>query len=107
MNGVTSSINKYIHEIQTFILWHYTRGSVYDTPFWREAQAETISIFEHPTFNVENEKFQNIVWLASQTDYIDCRAGIKTTSAQGPLLMYGQWGVGSIKYWYDEYIKNL
>ena len=72
-------------------------------PF-RKTSFFSLTEFDLPNLEVLH---QNIVWLASQTDYIDCRAGIKTTSAQGPLLMYGQWGVRSIKYWYDEYIKNL
>ena len=85
-NGVRSHFN----EICTFILWHYIRGSVYDTPFWKEAQTKTTAIFEQP-----NKKFQNIVNLAKSIDYIDIRDS--STS-------YGQWAPESIKLWYDEYI---
>jgi len=90
---VTSNINRMIHELQTFILWHYTRGSVYDTPFWKEAQTKTTTIFEQP-----NTNFQNMVNLAKSLDYIDCRTG-------NVRLDYGQWPTNSIKVWYDNYIK--
>ena len=92
MQIVTSRINEYIHELHTFILWHYVKGSVYDTPFWKTAQVKTTTIFEQP-----NERFQWMYNLAKSLDYIDCRA----TSG----LVYGQWPPNSIKVWYDKYIK--
>jgi len=96
---VITNIHKKFHEIQKFILWHYIRGSVYDTPFWRAAQAETTTMFKQP-----NEYFQNIVNLAKSIDYVDCRAGIKSKPG-GTAIQYGQWPTNSIKLWYDEYIK--
>ena len=80
-----------IHEIHTFTSWHYIKGSIYDTPFWRAAQAETTAIFEQP-----NENFQNIVNFAKSIDNADCRDSN---------LAYGHWSTISIKLWYDEYIK--
>ena len=92
MNDINDYISKTIHEIQTFILWHYTKGSVYDTPFWRAAQAETTSIFEQP-----NENFHEIVNLAKSVDYIDLKTNLS--------LSYALWHAPSIKRWYDGYIK--
>ena len=100
LEELTFTIRKYIHEIQTFILWHYTKGSVYDTPFWREAQAKTTTIFEQP-----NKDFENIINLVKSRDYIDCRTVIRANSIDGPPIMYGQWVPLSLKLWYDEYIK--
>ena len=94
MNNIISDINKHMHEIHTFISWHYTKGSVYDTPFWREAQEKTTAIFEQP-----NENFQNMVNFAKSLDYIDCRA------SHNAEIDYGQWQTNSIKGWYDNYIK--
>ena len=91
MNNITSDINKRLYEIHTFISWHYIAGSIYDTPFWRTAQAETTAIFEQP-----NENFQNIVNFAKSIDNADCRDSN---------LAYGHWSTISIKLWYDEYIK--
>jgi hypothetical protein len=91
MNDITSQINKIIHELHTFISWHYVRGSVYDTPFWREAQVETTAMFEKP-----NKDFQDVVNFVKLIDYIDCRAWTQE---------YGQWKADSIKQWYDKYIK--
>ena len=91
---VRSNIMKNSHDIHTFILWHYTKGSVYDTPFWRAAQSETTTIFKQP-----NEDFEQFVELAKSLDYMDCRSHEKMDG------WYGQWPIGSIKQWYDEYIK--
>jgi hypothetical protein len=92
MNEIISIIKSQFNEIYTFILWHYIKGSVYDTPFWREAQEKTTAIFEQP-----NENFQNIVNLVKRIDYMKCRE-------EGGGLKYGQWSPLSIKQWYDEYI---
>ena len=92
INEITSKIKNIIHETHTFILWHYIKGSIYDTPFWRAAQAETTAIFEQP-----NENIQNIVNLVKSTDYIDL--GDKN------LDPYGLWPSSSIKRWYEGYIK--
>ena len=91
MEEAAFSIKKRMHEIHTFILWHYTKGSVYDTVFWRAARAETTAIFEQP-----NENFQQIFNFVMSVDCIDCRESS---------LSYGQWPVHSIKQWYDEYVK--
>ena len=91
MKDVTSNINKRIHEIHTFISWHYIRGSVYDTPFWRAAQAETATIFEQP-----DDYFENIVNSAKSTDYIDLKVDP---------FYYGPWPAWSIKMW-EEMIRK-
>jgi hypothetical protein len=89
---VITNIHKKFHEIQKFILWHYTKGSVYDTPFWRDAQTKTTATFEQP-----DERFKEIVNLAKSIDSTDCRAL--------PAVTYGLWPLLSIKTWYDNYIK--
>jgi hypothetical protein len=92
MEEVAFSIKKRMHEIHTFILWHYTKGSVYDTLFWRVARAKTTSIFEQP-----NENFQQMVNLVKSLDCMDCRESS---------LSYGQWPTISLKLWYDNYINE-
>jgi hypothetical protein len=98
--SANSTIRGHFNEICTFILWHYIRGSVYDTPFWRAAQAETTTMFKQP-----NEYFQNIVNLAKSIDYVDCRGGPIIEPGGPAVIQYGQWPTNSIKLWYDEYIK--
>ena len=93
MNEVTKTINNYIHELHTFILWHYTKKSIYDTPFWKEAQVETASIFKK-----EKGKFQEMVTASKEIDSVDLRC-MKNFS-------YGQWGASVLKLWYDGYIKD-
>ena len=90
---VVANIKKMIHEIHTFTSWHYTKGAVYDTPFWRSAQVQTSAMFEQP-----DELFQNIVDLAKITDYVDVDITFKGR--------YGLWPAASIKRWYDGYINK-
>ena len=88
MKDVTSNINKRIHEIHKFISWHYIRGSIYDTPFWRAARAETTAIFEQP-----DDYFENIVNSVKSTDYIDLKVDP---------FYYGPWPAWSIKMWEER-----
>jgi hypothetical protein len=100
INGMSSTITRMIHEIHIFISWHYTKGSIYDTPFWRVSQSETTTIFEHP-----EKQFQNILDLAKSLDYMDCRLPSNQLQSLGVPIEYGQWGLHSFKLWYDNYIK--
>jgi hypothetical protein len=85
-----------IYEIYVFILWHYTRGSVYDTPFWKTAQAETSLMFKEP-----NETFENIIDIIKSTSNVEMRS----IEFNGLHRDYGQWPLSSIKLWYDNYIN--
>ena len=83
-------IKNFYYEIQKFILYHYIKWSVYDTPFCRDAQTKTTAIFEQP-----DEKFQYFINLVKSMDYIDVKQNDKD---------YGPWNLYSIKRWYEEYI---
>ena len=86
------SIKNFYYEIQKFILYHYIKGSVYDTPFWRDAQTKTTAIFEQP-----DEKFQSLINYVKSTDYIDLNQNDND---------YGPWNLYSIKRWYEGYINK-
>ena len=86
------SIKNFYYEIQKFILYHYIKGSVYDTPFWRDAQTKTTAIFEQP-----DEKFQSLINYVKSTDYIDLKQNDND---------YGPWNLYSIKRWYEGYINK-
>ena len=94
LNKPNSKINKIIHESHKFISWHYTRGSIYDTPFWRDAQTKTNFIFDQ-----SSKDFHEIVDFVQSVDYIDLKVE--------PLSVgrYGLWPTTSIKRWYDGHIK--
>jgi len=96
MNKAIYNINEMIYEIYVFILWHYTRGSVYDTPFWKTAQAETSLMFKEP-----NETFENIIDIIKSTSNVEMRS----IEFNGLHRDYGQWPLSSIKLWYDNYIN--
>ena len=46
---VNKDAYQHVKEVERFILWHYQRGSIYDTPFWEYAKSlpfETDATFE-------------------------------------------------------------
>ena len=45
---ITNEFHTYINQIQNFILWHYSYGSKYNTPFWKAAKKLKI---KDPLFN--------------------------------------------------------
>jgi len=96
INDASYKINDLMHQIHTFILWHYVKGSVYDTPFWRTAQEKAIAFHEQP-----NLDFQNIINIIKDHDYMACR---NWHDSMGGFPNYGQWSIHSIKVWYDKYI---
>jgi len=98
---VTSRIKNYYNEIYTFILWHYVKGSIYDTPFWEYAKRETPPIFEE----FKNPNFDNLVEFANSMDYTDCRNITDQPASTVAFCEFAQWPPYSIKLWYDEYIN--
>ena len=85
-------IKNKMHEIHTFISWHYVNGSIYDTPFWNEAQTKTNIMFE----NID-KNFKDFVNTVKSLNYVECR---DDTSG------YGIWPTYSIKNWYEGYINS-
>ena len=85
-------IKNKMHEIHTFISWHYVNGSIYDTPFWNEAQTKTNIMFE----NID-KNFKDVVNTVKSLNYVECR---DDTSG------YGIWPTYSIKNWYEGYINS-
>ena len=98
---VTSRIKNYYNELYTFILWHYVKGSVYDTPFWEYAKRETPPIFEE----FKNFNFDTLVKFSNSLDYTDCRNITDQPPSAIAFCEFAQWPPYSIKLWYDEYIN--
>jgi len=96
-------IKRYNYELYTFILWHYIKGSIYDTPFWRSAQAKTTDFFEQP-----NEIFEDVLETAKFASYDNLRDSSPGSDNRVNLnpIPYGQWPLYSIKLWYDKYIND-
>lgn len=78
-------INEEINRIQTFILWHYQKGSKYDTPFWEYAKSLP--------FNPD-ESFQYYLDYARKNDFYFCR-NVANAS-------YSQWPLHSFKIWEEN-----
>jgi len=96
MNVSIYNINDMMHQLHTFILWHYVKGSIYDTPFWRTAQEKSSAIS-----NLPNETFEKIIDIIKSTSNVE----IRTPEFNEECSIYGQWPLSSIKLWYDNYIN--
>ena len=79
---VTQEILKYIHQIQNFIIWHYTYGSIYNTPFWNISRE----------LKVEDPEFDRILELSKKFSMIDLLDNNER---------YGQWNGWNFKCWYN------
>lgn len=73
-----------MQRLQTFILWHYQKGSKYDTPFWDYAKSLP--------FNPDCE-FENMIEYVKQNDPFKCR---------NSKFSYSQWSPHSFKIWYEN-----
>lgn len=71
-------------DIENFVLWHYQKGSKYNTPFWEYAKSLP--------FNPD-EYFNNLIEYVKNNDSFNCRNSLK---------FYGQWTLDSFKIWYDN-----
>ena len=89
---ISQEIINYTHQLQNFVLWHYTYGSKYDTPFWEAAKNLKI---EDPIFN----DFLTYSKKLSMADLLDTDSIFLNEN-------YGQWQVWNFKYWNDGMTKQ-
>ena len=85
---VNKEMRQRMKKIETFILWHYQKGSKYDTPFWR--YAKSLPFNPDDEFNKKLYESQRMNLL--QSCYID-----KELSAS-----YADWGHRSFKIWNEN-----
>lgn len=86
---VIKEINKYILQVENFILWHYETGSKYNTKFWRYA-----------TDLAKNSRRVDFTGKLNHTLSLS-KEEIKQKSLYTGEQGYAQWGDRSIKLWYD------
>ena len=79
-------IQKHLHRLETFILWHYQFGSQYDTLFWKYAQ----------TLNIQDTEFDRFVTAAKNERWSDL-SDLSNDSKE----TYGQWEFWNFKIWYE------
>jgi hypothetical protein len=88
---ITNEFHTYVNQIQNFILWHYSYGSKYNTPFWKAAKKLKI---KDPLFNKTLKEAK----LSPMIELLDDQM-IGTTE------IYGQWHKWNFKCWYNG-MKN-
>lgn len=90
---VTHSIFKYVQEIQNFILWHYSNGSIYKTKFWE---------YGKNLWNQSNkDDIQRIIKMVKDMSKEDVSKSIDKP------FSYGQWEKWNFKVWLDGTNKNI
>lgn len=76
-----------VKQIETFILWHYQFGSIYDTPFWKYAKSlpfKTDKHFDNLLEKSKNHSLRELMW-----DHIDKE-------------LYAQWNPFTFKIWNEN-----
>ena len=81
-------IHREVEKIQNFVMWHYAKGSKYNTPVWNYAKK-----LSKGTWDRDNELQSAITF--SKLDSYSKLWDISDT--------YSQWHVNSIKNW-DEVV---
>jgi hypothetical protein len=87
---ISQEIIGYIYQLQNYVMWHYTYGSKYDTPFWRAAR----------NLQVKDPIFEDFLTYSKKVSMIDL-FDIKTDPLIEGHRIYGQWELWNFKYWYD------
>jgi len=92
LNGVVTKkqVNKEIKmdlaETAHFILQHYSKGSKFDTKFWKYAKKLS---------NIENKKYEQEMNFAKKWNYLNAEQST-----------FGMWGTHSLKNWYDNVLND-
>ena len=90
---ITNKFHMYVNQIQNFIMWHYSYGSQYDTPFWDTAKKLKIK-------DSLCDKILAEVKLSSMIELI-------ATENQKAPPIYGPWGKWNFKCWHDGMTKGI
>lgn len=77
---------KEMKRIETFVLWHYQYGSVYDTPFWEYAKSLTF---------IPDDEFNKKIDLSKKYDKLQADADTDH---------YSQWAASSFRCWIDNVV---
>lgn len=86
-NESNRNMRQTVKQIETFILWHYQFGSIYDTPFWEYAKSlpfKTDTYFEELLDKSKNHSLKELMW-----DHLDKK-------------LYAQWSPSEFKIWNEN-----
>jgi hypothetical protein len=89
--SITNQFHAHVDQIQNFIMWHYTFGSKYNTPFWKAAKKLKI---KDPLFH----EVLNEAKLSPMVELIEA-------DTIGSSDSYGQWHKYNLKCWYNGMTK--
>jgi hypothetical protein len=89
---ISQEIINYTHQLENYVNWHYTYGSKYDTPFWRNARK----------LKVEDPLFDAFVAYSEKTSMVE----ILDRESSSANDVYAQWAGWNFKYWIDGVTKQ-
>jgi hypothetical protein len=96
LNDASLYIKDYTKKIQNFILWHYSFGSKYNTPFWKYSKKLSQKI--------KDENFYEILDFIKKYDISDLR---NLNVDNNSNLKYSQWEPWSFKLWQEGMTKKF
>tara|TARA_R110000824_G_scaffold100495_4_gene238935 strand:- start:5234 stop:6382 length:1149 start_codon:yes stop_codon:yes gene_type:complete len=89
---ITREVINFTHQLQNYIIWHYTYGSKYDTPFWRYARK----------LKIEDPVFDAFVAYSEKTHMVE----LLDTDNSEAVELYGQWTGWNFKHWLEGVTKQ-
>ena len=115
-DNVEKNILNFVHEIETFQLWHYQFGSKYDTPFWDYAKTIANNYFNDNEYGKEFKNKIELIKNFSEADLlsifsrflhitVDTSLEYKGISYTNNDLFYGLWTAKSIQNWYNNVVN--
>lgn len=84
---INFNLKKFIYQIQNFILWHYKKGSKFDTPFWKHA----IKLYEKN----DNRDIEHIVKILKSMNKENEQKVFHKVN-----MKYAQWDEWSLMNWW-------
>ena len=97
----SAAFNDFVKRLAIFIGWHYSRGSHYDTEFWRYAMQHNSRTALQRAHPAQSEAFERILQISSVSSYglcssteIEVPTGIQSSYAGLGLQSFRQVGKG-------------
>jgi len=86
-------VKNHIKKIQDFILWHYSKGSIYQTSFWEHGK----NLWKQH----EKEDFEKIIKIIKNMSNEDIGKSLQSN------FNYAQWKEFNFKIWFDGINKSI
>ena len=99
----TKEIQKVSQQVMSYLNWHYSFGSKYQTPFWMNAKKKGIANFVQNS--KKDRRIMHVIKLATENSPRDLRYKLLNNEMWD--FRYCQWDVLYFNFWIDGMTKKL